>query len=507
MGNTQIEDDIIRIFVIAFIILIAFLIGRLRVRFRARRRLSTALTVPSLPATMPAWAKPDSIAFVQQSIRRLRDIPWGKTPVRGKQQAQALFAEGKEITLSAQGDYQKLERAIPIFAQCPLSLALTGAALVMFRLSYVSGTSYIPEGLQEAIRYTSEALKHDPKQAEAWLARTQISSFYEGNVGLGLTKLALDEARKYAAHSPQLALVEANYYRRLNNRKERIAALYRALAASAVGQLSLSQRGGALDSLAEELMAEGKVDEALATYDQENAEFPDSHWAWHNASIAYDTAGRYAEALERSDRALSFYTFSVARVCNALLRLKLGLPVPALVAPQTDEARDEAASVYVAYAIWLQKQGDEHLQNAEKHFLLALQTQPARAETHFQHGIFYEDRMQRLDLARAEYTDAVRLDPERVNYRYRLANCLAKLGPLAANEAEQAYVTLSQINPNLYDVHREYGRFLMQQQPPRWEEAERELRAALYLRSSDEESNRLLLSILEARRQAGQSGS
>lgn len=493
------SEILIRVVVLAIIFGGAALLRQLS-RRKKPQSASAKLLVPSLPEKMPDWAEPDKIAFVQRQIESLGQVPWGQEPERDPQQAQALYERGLAITYEAGGEFGKLRGAIDAFVHCPRPLALTGAADVMMRLAYVSGSNYIPQGIQEAVRYTSEALKLNPKQVEAWLVRARIATLVQGDVGVGIAKQALDEARKLNPNPARLAIAEASYFRRIKDNAQRIVALQRALVS---GQLTAPERMGALDGLAFALWDNGKLDEALTIFDQENAEFPNSAWGWHNASIAYDNAERHAEALARSDRALTFFEFGVARNFNRLLRLKLGLPVPELERPQDDEDRENFAKLRVSYANWLKKQGVVRYREAEQQFLLALQLQPDRAETHYQHGIFYEDQTEQFDRARAEYLDTLRLTPDRVAVRFRLANMLAKLGPQTAAEAEAEYQAILTKNAAYYDVHREYGRFLMAQGPARWDEAEREVRAALKMRPNDEASNKLLFELQEARRQAG----
>jgi len=100
---------------------------------------------------------------------------------------------------------------------------------------------------------------------DAWLVR--VLSLYDGKTALGLMKLALDEARKLAPNSPRLAMAEGSYFRRIGNREQRIAALWRALAAAAEGQLTAPERMSALDGVAWVLMSAGTLDETLRAYD------------------------------------------------------------------------------------------------------------------------------------------------------------------------------------------------------------------------------------------------
>jgi tetratricopeptide (TPR) repeat protein len=494
-------DYVLRIGILLFIFGAAYLIRRYAARKVAQRRLTTILTVPPLPETMPAWADADHIAFVKRQIAALRRVPWGEKAERDSQAAHALYEQGLAVTYSAGGEFNKLTDAVDAFVRCPKPLALTGAADVILRLSYLRGTQYIPQGVQEAIGYTTQALQLNPKLVDAWLVRVRVLSLYEGRTALGLMKLALDEARKLAPNSPRLAMAESSYFRRIGNSELRIAALWRALAAAADGQLTPPERMSALDGVAWELMSAGTLDEAIRAYDQLNTEFPESAWGWHNASVAYDKAGRLAEALERSERALSFFEFGNARLRNNIIRLKLGAPVSAITNPQNEDQRDAAVEARVEYANWLKKQGQDRWNDAEQQFLLALQLAPDSAATHYQHGLFYEDA-QRLDLARAAYMDAIRLDPERSGYRFRLAGVLTRLGPDYAPAAEAEYRTLLAHNDRAYDTHREYGRLLLSLGPAWWDEAEREIRRALELSPKDVGGNQLLVQLLDARRGA-----
>jgi hypothetical protein len=49
-------------------------------------------------------------------------------------------------------------------------------------------------------------------------------------------------------------------------------------------------------------------------------------WSWHNYSLVLMWAKHYQEALDASNRALSFFEFGVARAVNNEARAKLGMP-------------------------------------------------------------------------------------------------------------------------------------------------------------------------------------
>jgi tetratricopeptide (TPR) repeat protein len=312
--------------------------------------------------------------------------------------------------------------------------------------------------------------------------------------------LALAEARKLAPGTPLLALTEAMVYSRLDKTDERIASLQQALASSNQDELSKRDRAMVLDNLAFTMMSKGNLDEALKLFDQENAENPGSAWGWHNASIAYDRAGKCTEALERSDRALSVFEFGVARNVNNLLRLKLGLPTPRLDHPQDAEDRDNAALTLVSYANWLKSQGSDRYDAAESSFQRAIATDPNRAESYAQLGIFYRTDLHRYDQAAATYAAALQRDPQKVNYRYRYAQSLAQL-PGRAAEAEQVYLALLQDKPRLVDVRSDYARLLATQ--GRFADAEREIQVALKYDAKDAYTNQAYAELRAARQQAG----
>lgn len=474
-----------------------------RVYFRRRRiqlQMRAALAVPDLPATLPAWVDAEDAQRVHRYVEQMRSLPWGQTKANPTISHQH-YEIGLAISYDAGGEFNKLNGAIDAFLECAPALSWAGAAEVMMRLSYLSGTRYVPEGLREAIGYTTLAIKANRRDPEPWLARVRLCSLYEGKQSQKLAELALSQARLIAPNQPRLALAEASYYRRMGRTSERIGALYRALAASATGQLSSPERMGTLDNLAWALMDTDAIAESIVLFDQLNAEFPNYAWGWHNASFAYSKAGRLAEALERSERALSFFEFGAARRQNILLRLRLGLRVPMIESPLTEADREEAASIRVGHAIWLLDQSGVSWNDVEYQLRLALQVMPERAETHWVYGQLLLKHANDPRLAASVLSDALRLQPSKASYWFDYARALAQSGPDQAAPAEEAFRHLMTLG-NFSDVHREFGRFLFAQGPARWPEAEAEAHAALQVTPNNPENNKLLAQIMEAKRRS-----
>jgi tetratricopeptide (TPR) repeat protein len=83
--------------------------------------------------------------------------------------------------------------------------------------------------------------------------------------------------------------------------------------------------------LAMHYAATGRLENALASYQEYFRQYPEgSAWTWHNYSIWLMEAKRYREALDASNRALSFFEFGVARDLNNEARKALGMATVAL---------------------------------------------------------------------------------------------------------------------------------------------------------------------------------
>jgi len=264
-----------------------------------------------------------STRYVKARIEELRQITWEQQPITDLAYGQRLYDEGIAIANRAEGDHKKLGAAIHCFVQCPPALAYSGAAEVMRRLSYVGGSDSVPLGIQEAGRYSSLAVESDPNSAEAWIMRACVFCAAPDRLYKKIARYAIEQGRRIAPTHPRLTYPVALYAKIIGDTAGQEVAFL-----SAIDTLPTPpERLATLKLLASSYTAQGHYEKAINTYQRALTEFPEgSAWTWHNYSLALERVGRYQEALESSDRALTFFEFSRARKQNDELRIQLGLP-------------------------------------------------------------------------------------------------------------------------------------------------------------------------------------
>ena len=169
---------------LALIVLIGnVFIGRSQRRLRAAVAGSEARTkqllaegkllpIPPLPKNPPQGVSPEELTQVETYANQLREIPWGnqvKYP-----EARAVFDAAMAEVLTTSGDWSKLRGPVGVFAGLPTPLCYAGAAEVMFRLSYLRGTTFAPVGLQQGLRFAFRAQFHTPLQPDALVTQLKL---------------------------------------------------------------------------------------------------------------------------------------------------------------------------------------------------------------------------------------------------------------------------------------------------------------------------------------------
>lgn len=295
---------------------------------RGQRRRLLAGDVNPLPFVpligIPRAKVEEQREFVARQVDELNRIRWGGDAAVDRQQAERTYQAALDAIDEAEGDYQKLPAIVDKLVGLPRDLSLSGAAAVILRLAYLRDGLYIPQGVRAALSYTSAAIKAYPVSVDAWIARLKVACSVDDARYRAVADDALRKVRGLNPNHPLVPAVEAAYYRTYGTSEQYETALHRMieLAPSPV----VKRRG--YDWLARLYVTRKRHDEAIATYQHLFREQPGgSAWTWHNYSLQLLAAKRYQEALDASNRALSFFEFSVARDVNNKARKALGMPV------------------------------------------------------------------------------------------------------------------------------------------------------------------------------------
>jgi tetratricopeptide (TPR) repeat protein len=267
------------------------------------------LPIPPLPTEPPQGVSPEELAQVEATATQLREIPWGDQIEYPADQAPSIFESALAEVNAASGDWAKLQRLAQVFAGLPRPLCHVGAAEVMFRLSYLRGTTYAPVGLRQGLRFATRAQLHTPLQPDALIAQLKLLVACREPYWQELATKTLTMIRQVAPDHPRLPLAEMFYHSIRGEYEEALVCADRALrtATSPVEAASI------LSSKASLLMSLDRYADAVLSFQNASSLNPDDPWIWHNASIALTHLGRYHEALQCCERALSIMDFGAAR--------------------------------------------------------------------------------------------------------------------------------------------------------------------------------------------------
>ncbi|HEX5156329.1 MAG TPA: tetratricopeptide repeat protein [Ktedonobacterales bacterium] len=278
---------------------------------RAKQLLAEGklLPIPPLPTEPPQGVSPEELAQIEVAAAQLHKIPWGDRKAYPAKQAPAIFESALAEVNAASRDLAKLHRLAHVFAGLPRPLCHVGAAEVMFRLSYLRGTTYAPVGLRQGLRFATRAQVHTPLQPDALIAQLKLLVACRATYWQELATKTLAMIRQVAPDHPRLALAEMIYHRLRGEYEEALVCADRALgtATNPVEAASL------LSSKASLLMSLDRYADAVLTFQNASSLTPSDPWIWHNASIALTHVGRYHEALQCCERALSIMDFGAAR--------------------------------------------------------------------------------------------------------------------------------------------------------------------------------------------------
>lgn len=288
---------------------------------RAKQMLAegTLLPIPPLPQSLPKGATKDDIARVEGYATQLSTVPWGTRPQVAESNVYDVFNSTVAYTRRITGDWSQLRGPIQTFANLPLPLCYVGAAEVMFRLSYLRGTTYAPAGLRQGLRFTTRAQLHTPLQPDALVIQIKLLAACKFPYWHELATKAVALAQRAAPNHPRLANSLMFYHRMRGEYDEALRYADQAIThppSSEEAQVALSSKSLLLMDLK-------RYPEGIAACDALLALNPNDPWCWHNRSIMLTHMGNYSEALASSERALSIMEFGAARKQREAITSKL----------------------------------------------------------------------------------------------------------------------------------------------------------------------------------------
>jgi len=174
------------------------------------------------------------------------------------------------------------------------------------------------------------------------------------------------------------------------------------------------------NNLGKALKYEGRLDEAIAHYQQALQIHPDYQKAHNNLAVVLSKQGRKNQAMDHYLKALR-------------------------INPDSAETYYNLGNLMASLGRWAE---------AVSHFLKALQIDPDDAESHNNLGNVLID-LGRLDEAVKHYAEALRIDPANANAHNNLGNILSKQGRL--EEAIKHYSEALQIDPAYAEAHNNLG--------------------------------------------------
>lgn len=266
------------------------------------------LPIPGLPP-LPGGLNPEVVARIEAYAEHMKKLPWGDDPRVSDADAPHVFTRTVARVRRIRGDWRQLQEPIDIFVGLPRPLCFVGAAEVMHRLSYITGTTFSPVGLRQGLRFIGRSQYTQPTQPDALVIRTKLLASSSSKTWLELADQTLERLRQVAPNHLRLPDAEAAIHLRRGEYEAAIACFERLISNPPSPEeqfVAYANRASALESL-------HRYDEALDAYQQVLRIDPNDAWVWHNASLLLLKQGRLREALEANTRALSIMDFSNAR--------------------------------------------------------------------------------------------------------------------------------------------------------------------------------------------------
>ena len=265
-----------------------------------------------LPIPAPPTRKdiaPETLAHIEGYAQRMAALPWGDRSTTPADQARAIFDATVARVQGVAGDWSELAEPIDIFVGLPRPLCYVGAAEVMYRLSFLRGHLYAPNGLLQGLRFIARAQYTEPRQPDALVIRTRLLAGGGSKHWLEQADATLALLREVAPEHPRLPEAEMAIHVHRGEYEAALACAERMIANAPgpdMAYIAQARRANILLDMK-------RYDEAVAAYDALLSQRPSNPWTWHNKSIALMNLGRFDEALECNARALALMDFGAAR--------------------------------------------------------------------------------------------------------------------------------------------------------------------------------------------------
>jgi hypothetical protein len=278
---------------------------------RAKQLLAEGrlLPIPPVPNDPPQGISQEELVQVESTAMQLQEIPWGDHVTYPHEQVRAVFESTLREVGAASGDWAKLRGAVHVFAGLPRPFCHVGAAEVMFRLSYLHGTTYAPVGLRQGLRFATRAQLHTPLQPDALIAQLKLLVACRAQYWQELATKTLAMIQQVDPNHPRLPQAQMFYHRIRGEYEQALVCADRTLALPA----SPAEKASTFSSKALLLISLDRYEDATMAFHKALSLNASDPWIWHNASIALAHLGRYHEALQYSERALSIMDFGAAR--------------------------------------------------------------------------------------------------------------------------------------------------------------------------------------------------
>lgn len=278
-------------------------------RLRYLKASGQLLPIPGLPP-LPESLSPQDVARVAAYADQMAHLRWGDQPRVSTADAPKVFNRTVARVHRIRGDWDVLREPIGIFTGLPRPLCYVGAAEVMHRLSYHSGTTFVPEGLRQGLRFIARSQISEAMQPDALVIRAKLLASSTSPTWLELADQTLDRLRQVDPGHPRLPDAAATIYLR-RGQYERAIACYDQLLANPPSAdealVAQANRAAALERLQ-------RYDDAIEAYRNVLQVDPNDAWAWHNISLLLLNQGRLEEALQANTRVLSIMSFGNAQM-------------------------------------------------------------------------------------------------------------------------------------------------------------------------------------------------
>jgi len=209
---------------------------------------------------------------------------------------------------------------------------------------------------------------------------------------------------------------------------------------------SIQHRAQGQHVLGYNLAMSGRMQEAIAHFEQALRINPDHVDARYGLGKALLQTGRVHEAIEQYQQALRLMPESAVLRCSLGNALSQAGQVTGAMQQYDQAIRIQPACAEAHYGLGMLYYRTNRLNDAEREYRAALRCNNRMPEAYFDLGLVYEAQGKRAPAA-AAYRDALRINPDYAYAHNNLANLLAEDGKLA--EAIQHYRQALDADPKL----------------------------------------------------------